>query len=172
MAGAAAAAVATMLVNAEPAAAAMPFGSVDPGTVSQFKLNQVVSGGGANGMDAAVEAVEKTGAVKNIDVSTLLKTGGNTGVAGLCHDTGLSASLKPGGYCWKKQDDTSSSWNATDGGWTPQGLSLPYSDTGTAPPTESGRASPPTPRPGITAPTWATPIRPSGAATSTPGSPW
>ncbi|WP_399935022.1 hypothetical protein [Streptomyces kanamyceticus] len=131
-AGAVAAAVAVTLTSAEPAAAAMPFGSVDPGIVSQFKLNQVVVPGGAGGTDAAVDAVEKTGAVKNVDVSTVLNTGGSTGIAGLCHDTGLSASLKPGGYCWKPQDDRSSSWNVTDGGWTPQGLSLPYSDSGPA----------------------------------------
>lgn len=130
VAGAAAAVVATLLVNAPPAAAAMPFGAVDPATVAQFRLDQVVAGGGADGTDAAVAAVERTGAVTTVDVGTVLNTGGSTGIAGLCHDTGLSAGLKPGGHCWKKEDDRSSSWNATEGGWTPQGLSLPYSDSG------------------------------------------
>ncbi|MGA4837766.1 hypothetical protein [Streptomyces sp. G45] len=127
----AATAVALMLAAAQPASAAMPFGEVDPDTVAQFRLHQVVSQDGADGTDAAVAAVERTGAVGHVDVRTLLTTGGHTGIAGLCHDTGLSASLKPGGYCWKKEDDRSSSWNPTDGGWTPQGLSLPYSDSGT-----------------------------------------
>jgi hypothetical protein len=104
------------------AAAALPFAPVDAATVSQFRLDADSSF--ADNAEA-ITAVERNPAITVRSATQVLTSGGRTGSAGLCHGTGLSASLSPGGLCWDKADDTSNSYT-TAGGWTPQGLSGSY----------------------------------------------
>ncbi|MEU2118670.1 hypothetical protein ABZ567_24195 [Streptomyces sp. NPDC016459] len=111
-------ALASCLVAAGPAQAAMPFGQVDAATVATFQLR---AGNSFAENDAAIKAVESQGAVTVRNATQVLTSGGRTGSNGLCHATGLSASLNPGGFCWDKGDDTSNSYTDA-GGWTPQGL--------------------------------------------------
>ncbi|MFF5974030.1 hypothetical protein ACFY7C_21135 [Streptomyces sp. NPDC012769] len=118
-------------VSAAPAHAATPFAEIDPATAQQFTLDPVSSFDGQpkNSFDVygeAIKAVEAGGAITRKDSNALLASGGwSTGTPGLCHDTGLSASLSPSGFCWKKGDDLSSSYNS-EGGWTPQGVTGSY----------------------------------------------
>ncbi|WP_338118149.1 hypothetical protein [Streptomyces coryli] len=119
---AASAAVAAWLPAAQAAPAALPFAPVDAGTVGQFRLD---AGSTFADYGKALTAVEKNPAVAVRNATEVLTSGGRTGSAGLCHGTGLSGSLSPGGFCWDKADDTSNSYT-TAGGWTPQGLSGSY----------------------------------------------
>ncbi|MFG3345070.1 hypothetical protein ACGF1Z_08380 [Streptomyces sp. NPDC048018] len=120
--GAVLAALASCLTAAGPAQAAMPFGEVDAATVAGFQLRP---GNTFADNDAAIKAVEAQGAVTVRNATQVLTSGGRTGRPGLCHATGLSASLSPAGFCWDKADDTSNSYTDA-GGWTPQGLTGSY----------------------------------------------
>lgn len=120
--GSALLAAASSLVTAGPAHAAMPFGQVDAATVASFQLR---AGNTFAANDAAIKAVEAQGAVTVRNATDVLTSGGRTGRNGLCHSTGLSASLSPGGFCWDKGDDTSNSYTDA-GGWTPQGITGSY----------------------------------------------
>ncbi|WP_329403119.1 hypothetical protein [Streptomyces melanogenes] len=124
------AAVAGTLATAGPAQAATPFGSIDSAVVSQFALDPVADFGGQRQntfdvYDEAIKAVEAKGAVARTNATSVLTSGGRTGINGLCHGTGLSAGLSPSGFCWDKADDTSNSYTDA-GGWTPQGLTGSY----------------------------------------------
>ncbi|MFI8521824.1 hypothetical protein ACIGEZ_29010 [Streptomyces sp. NPDC085481] len=120
--GSALLALASCLVAAAPAQAAMPFGEVDAATVATFQLR---AGDTFTKNDEAIKAVEAQGAVTVRNSTQVLTSGGRTGRNGLCHTTGLAASLNPGGFCWDKGDDTSNSYTDA-GGWTPQGLTGSY----------------------------------------------
>jgi hypothetical protein len=117
-----AAAIPSSAGEAGAAPAALPFAPVDAATVSRFQLD---AGGSFADNAEAIAAVEKNPAITVRSATQVLTTDGRTGSAGLCHDTGLSASLDPGGFCWDRVDDTSNSYT-TVGGWTPQGLSGSY----------------------------------------------
>ncbi|MFF9243487.1 hypothetical protein ACF1AY_10695 [Streptomyces sp. NPDC014776] len=120
--GSALLALASCLVAAGPAQAATPFAEVDPAVVASFQLRP---GNSFAENDKAIKAVEAQGAVTVRNATQVLTSGGRTGRNGLCHATGLSASLNPDGFCWDKADDTSNSYT-DDGGWTPQGLTGSY----------------------------------------------
>ncbi|MFC8507400.1 hypothetical protein ACFU3J_05190 [Streptomyces sp. NPDC057411] len=120
--GSALLAAASGLLAAGPAQAATPFGQLDDATVASFQLRP---GSTFADNDAAIKAVEAQGAVTVRNATQVLTSGGRTGRNGLCHTTGLSASLAPGGFCWDKADDTSNSYTDA-GGWTPQGLTGSY----------------------------------------------
>ncbi|KAK4232968.1 hypothetical protein C8A03DRAFT_19858 [Achaetomium macrosporum] len=111
--------IAVTLVGPPMTHAAMAFRSIDVGS---FALDP---GTTFSNQAAALQAVEATGAVTVLDANQVLATSGRTGSAGLCHATGLSSSLKPGGFCWDHADDVSNSYTAA-GGWTPQGITGSY----------------------------------------------
>ncbi|MFC1412532.1 hypothetical protein ACEZCY_26420 [Streptacidiphilus sp. N1-12] len=113
------AAFAAGLLGAAPAHAAAAFSSID---ASQFQLDPGTS---FSTDKAAIAAVEATGAVTVQNANQVLTTGGHTGSVGLCHGTGLAASLSPSGFCWDQADDVSDSYT-TAGGWTPQGITGSY----------------------------------------------
>lgn len=115
-------ALGSSLVAAGPAQAATPFAAVDAATVAGFQLRP---GNTFAENDAAIKAVEAQGAVTVKNATQVLTSGGRTGRPGLCHTTGLSASLSPSGFCWDAADDTSNSYTDV-GGWTPQGLTGSY----------------------------------------------
>lgn len=110
-------------VAAGPVQAAMAFSEIDSATVGQFTLDPVSSfdGQSKNSFDVygdAINAVEASGAITRMNSTAVLTSGGWAGTSGLCHDTGLSSSLSPSGFCWTKGDDTSNSYTEA-GGWTP-----------------------------------------------------
>jgi hypothetical protein len=120
--GACIAAAATTLFVGPSAYAATPLAPIASSTVTQFALNPGTSFARDS---AAISAVESGGAVQVLNADDVLTSGGWTGVEGLCHDTGLSSTLSPSGWCWDSADDTSDSYTST-GGWTPQGITGSY----------------------------------------------
>lgn len=104
------------------AQAATPLATMPTATVSQFSLDPGTS---FSDFGAAVGAVEAAGHVTVQNANQVLDAGGTQGSKGLCHNTGLSSSLGPTGFCWAKADDTSDSYTTT-GGWTPQGITGSY----------------------------------------------
>jgi hypothetical protein len=71
---------------------------------------------------AAIAAVQRSGAVEVVSTLTVAESGQHQGRPGLCHNTGLEPALTPSGFCWDPVDDKSNGYNETTGGWTPQGL--------------------------------------------------
>jgi hypothetical protein len=116
------AAAATTVLAGPPAYAATPFAPIAASTVAQFSLDPGTS---FDDDSQAITAVESGGAVQVLTADDVLTSGGWAGSEGLCHDTGLSGSLSPSGWCWDSADDKSDSYTST-GGWTPQGISGSY----------------------------------------------
>ncbi|WP_430783207.1 hypothetical protein [Actinoplanes sp. G11-F43] len=109
-----------LLTPATPAMAAVSSSPVAAATVADFKLRTDPAIWQQYAADIA--GVQNGGAVQNVTATDVAISGERTGRNGLCHATPFVTSLVPDGFCWDHADDTSNSYNPTDGGWTPQGL--------------------------------------------------
>ncbi|MFF9147175.1 RICIN domain-containing protein [Streptomyces sp. NPDC014861] len=107
--------VATVLVPAQPAAAADLVERAGSWTLTRVD-------GDKRHLIASVEAA----GVQKASITEVL--GENDGIAGLCHGTGLNGTLRYDGYCWGSELDHS---NYADpaGGWMPQGFAGAHAAT-------------------------------------------
>ncbi|MGV9885033.1 hypothetical protein [Streptomyces sp. NPDC003006] len=119
--------VATLLISAQPASAVD--GLTELANASDFKLKIDPQADWSN-YGAAIRGAEASGAVTKATPLQVAQSAQHVGRPALCHDTGLSNTLKYDGFCLDESDDNTSAFEA--GGWHPQGFTASHDYDGTS----------------------------------------